>query len=74
MTHEEAFLLAILEEPQDDTPRLVYSDWLDEHGDGTRAEFIRMQCARSRLPREDPQRLQMYRPIVEPDATVVFKP
>jgi uncharacterized protein (TIGR02996 family) len=44
MTHDEAFLQAILESPDDDTPRLVYADWLDENGDSDRAEFIRVQC------------------------------
>jgi uncharacterized protein (TIGR02996 family) len=43
MTQDEAFLQAILEEPDDDTPRLVYADWLDENGDPDRAEFIRLQ-------------------------------
>ena len=44
MTHDDAFLQAILETPDDDTPRLIYADWLDEHGDVARAEFIRLQC------------------------------
>lgn len=43
MTHDDAFLQAILEAPDDDTPRLIYADWLDEHGDPARAEFIRLQ-------------------------------
>lgn len=34
---------AILERPFDDAPRLVYADWLDEHGDAMRARFIREQ-------------------------------
>ena len=29
--------------PEDDTLRLAYADWLDEHGDPDRAEFIRLQ-------------------------------
>src|SRR6516162_529357 len=44
----DVFLEAILENPDDDTPRLVYADWLDERGDSAsaaRAEFIRVQCA-----------------------------
>jgi uncharacterized protein (TIGR02996 family) len=45
MTHEDAFLADILEHPADDTPRLVYADWLEEHGQAERAEFIRVQCA-----------------------------
>jgi uncharacterized protein (TIGR02996 family) len=44
MAHAEAFLAAIREAPDDDTPRLVFADWLDEHGDAARAEFIRAQC------------------------------
>jgi uncharacterized protein (TIGR02996 family) len=43
MTHDEAFLQAILDEPDDDTPRLIYADWLEERGD-PRGEFIRLQC------------------------------
>src|SRR5262245_40264198 len=38
-----ALLRAICENPEDDTARLVYADWLDEHGDHDRAEFIRLQ-------------------------------
>jgi uncharacterized protein (TIGR02996 family) len=43
MARDEAFVQAICENPDDDTPRLVYADWLDEHGDSDRAEFIRVQ-------------------------------
>jgi uncharacterized protein (TIGR02996 family) len=45
MTHDEAFLQAIREAPEDDAPRLIYADWLEEHGRPERAEFIRVQCA-----------------------------
>ncbi len=44
MTHDDAFLQAIIERPDDDAPRLIYADWLDERGD-PRGEFIRVQCA-----------------------------
>src|SRR5947209_12547364 len=37
----EPFLRAICESPDDDAPRLVFADWLDENGDAERAEFIR---------------------------------
>jgi uncharacterized protein (TIGR02996 family) len=40
----DAFLESIIETPDDDTPRLIFSDWLDEQGDHDRAEFIRLQC------------------------------
>ncbi|HVK11359.1 MAG TPA: TIGR02996 domain-containing protein [Gemmataceae bacterium] len=42
------FLATIRAAPDDDAPRLVYADWLDEHGDGARAEFIRVQCELAR--------------------------
>jgi uncharacterized protein (TIGR02996 family) len=43
--YEAAFLAHVLANPDDDTPRLVYADWLDEQGQDARAEFIRVQCA-----------------------------
>jgi uncharacterized protein (TIGR02996 family) len=48
----EPFLDTILENPDDDAPRLVYADWLDEQGD-PRGEFIRVQCELARLEEED---------------------
>src|SRR5262245_56818171 len=41
--------------PEDDGPRLVYADWLDERGD-PRGEFIRVQCELARLPHGGPDR------------------
>lgn len=38
---EEVFLSALEENPLDETTRLVYSDWLEEHGDDRRATFLR---------------------------------
>ena len=55
MTHD-GFLRAILDRPDDDVPRLVYADWLEEHGDPARAEFIRVQCELATLPDDDPRR------------------
>jgi uncharacterized protein (TIGR02996 family) len=45
-TERAAFLDAIRTNPDDDTARLVYADFLQEHGEGDRAEFIRWQVAR----------------------------
>jgi uncharacterized protein (TIGR02996 family) len=39
---------AIYEEPWDDAPRLIYADWLEEHGQPERAEFIRRTIAYER--------------------------
>lgn len=48
------FLRAVSAAPDDDLPRLVYADWLDEAGDDSgraRAELIRAQCELERDPR-----------------------
>jgi uncharacterized protein (TIGR02996 family) len=55
MSEREAFQRAICENPDDDTPRLVFADWLQEHGEEERAEFIRLQiqlARRTYQPRE----------------------
>jgi uncharacterized protein (TIGR02996 family) len=57
MDVQAALLAAIADRPDDDTPRLVYADWLDDHADDAadpdaaraRAEFIRVQCAVKQL-------------------------
>lgn len=41
VTDETAFLTAILATPEDDTVRLVFADWLEEHEQGDRARMIR---------------------------------
>src|SRR5438067_1315196 len=51
MADHEGFLQDILAHPEDDAPRLIYADWLDENAgpDGRdRAAFIRRQAARVR--------------------------
>jgi len=55
---EEGFLRAIAEAPEDDTPRLVYADWLEEHGEGERAEFIRLQVESDRTDVYDPRSVE----------------
>jgi uncharacterized protein (TIGR02996 family) len=44
MSDNEALLAAIAAQPDEDTPRLAFADWLEEHGQPIRAEFIRLQC------------------------------
>jgi uncharacterized protein (TIGR02996 family) len=42
---DDGFLRAILAQPSDDAPRLVYADWLEEQGDPVstaKAEFLRL--------------------------------
>jgi uncharacterized protein (TIGR02996 family) len=57
LTTPAAFLAAIAAAPDDDTVRLVFADYLDENGEGERAEFIRVQCeiARWTNPLKCPQ-------------------
>jgi len=50
MSDEAALLRAICAHPDEDTPRLVYADWLDEHDQPERAEFIRVQIERDAHP------------------------
>ena len=44
MNEHDALLRAVRDAPEDDGPRLVYADWLQENGQLARGEFIRLQC------------------------------
>lgn len=58
---ESAFLQSIADRPDDDAPRLVFADWLDERGESGRAEFIRIQCEleSSKLDKKRKQELRL---------------
>lgn len=62
--HED-FLHAVLAHPDEDAPRLIYADWLEEQGDTDRAEFIRIQCELEQLSYEEPRRVRMVRRKIE---------
>jgi uncharacterized protein (TIGR02996 family) len=49
------FWKAIVAEPDDDTHRLVFADWLDDNGDPDRAEFIRLQCKLAGMDGTEPE-------------------
>lgn len=49
----QAFLDEIISSPEDDTPRLIFADWLDEAGD-PRGQFIRLQCQLAKTDLLDP--------------------
>jgi uncharacterized protein (TIGR02996 family) len=59
MTDGDALLRAIIESPDEDTPRLVYADQLDENGEHDRADFIRVQCQLEQLLRVRADRHQL---------------
>lgn len=52
MDENAAFMAAIRDNPDDDTPRLVFADWCDDRGEPDRAEFIRgqVEIARALTP------------------------
>lgn len=50
---DATFLAAIRDAPDEAGPRLVYADWLDEHGQPERAEFIRVQVELAAHPHGD---------------------
>jgi uncharacterized protein (TIGR02996 family) len=39
MTERESLTRAICANPEEDTPRLAFADWLDEHGGDPRADI-----------------------------------
>jgi uncharacterized protein (TIGR02996 family) len=53
-----AFLDDIKRNPDDDTPRLILADWLEEHDD-PRGEFLRVQCELASLAAWDPRRKEL---------------
>jgi uncharacterized protein (TIGR02996 family) len=59
MNEQQAFLQAILETPDDDAPRLVYADWLEDHQQSERAEFIRVQCQLEKMDADEEQRSEL---------------
>lgn len=48
MSDEATFVAAMAADPDNDLPRLVFADWLDENGQSERAAFIRLQCGSTR--------------------------
>lgn len=51
-----AFERAIALHGDDDLPKLVYADWLDENDDAHRAEYTRLEVELLRLPMDAPHR------------------
>lgn len=51
---DAAFLQAILANPADDVPRLIYADWLEERGD-PRGEYLRLEVALAARAADSPE-------------------
>lgn len=54
MSDLDALYRAVLDRPDDDTPRLVYADALDDLGDAARAAFVRGQVEAARVAPWEP--------------------
>lgn len=50
MVNDVAFIQAIAADPAGDTSRLVYADWLEEHGNLPAADYLRTELELARLP------------------------
>jgi uncharacterized protein (TIGR02996 family) len=63
MTDREALTRAVCLNPDEDTPRLVFADWLAENGDDgdkVRARFIRVQCEMAGTEEQAPRWRKLY--------------
>lgn len=62
MTDADAFLAAIAANPHDDLPKVVFADWLEEHGEPEYAALIRTHCEiKSGPPMHPDQRREVRR-------------
>jgi uncharacterized protein (TIGR02996 family) len=52
MSEEPSFLADVIARPDDVTPRLIYADWLDDHGSPL-AAYVRAECDLIALPSGD---------------------
>jgi uncharacterized protein (TIGR02996 family) len=57
----ESLLAAVGLDPDDDAPRLVFADWLEDNGEPERAEFVRLQMALARMAIDAPERFDAER-------------
>jgi uncharacterized protein (TIGR02996 family) len=55
MSQRDSLLRAIVDSPDEDTPRLVFADWLEERGETELARYIRLSCEVEGLPATDPR-------------------
>ncbi|AWM36601.1 Leucine Rich repeats (2 copies) [Gemmata obscuriglobus] len=58
MNDRDTLYRAVLENPDDDTLRLVYADALEEGGDSRRAAFVRAHVELARVPEYEPEAVQ----------------
>ncbi len=57
-SESNSFLAEVIADPDNDIPRLIYADWLEEQG-SPRGEFIRVQCELNQISDLDPRWLDL---------------
>jgi uncharacterized protein (TIGR02996 family) len=76
---DRGFIEALASAPQDNALRLIYADWLEEHGD-PRGEYLRTVLKLAELPPGDPRsaalekRAAELRPGTDPGWRVIVEP
>lgn len=66
----ESLLRAVFDNPDDDTARLVFADFLDERGQSDRATLIRIQCEMNQRERAS----NRYKQLVQQQVELVMGP
>jgi uncharacterized protein (TIGR02996 family) len=84
MSEKAALLRGIKDAPQDDAPRLIFADWLEENegaGPGKAARdalawagYIRRAIRAARCPRTDPEHWELQEPQLRPAAAIALLP
>jgi uncharacterized protein (TIGR02996 family) len=69
MSEEQAFLAALAANPADDLTRLVYADWLDEHGH-QKSRYLRLVTELALMPREEMLQSQAHDEILSLSAVL----
>ena len=59
MHDERAFLREIANDPENPAARLIYADWLEEHGACDRAEFLRLETELTGMSPTEPAFLKL---------------
>lgn len=68
MADEQSFLEEICANPDDETPRLIFADWLEEQGN-PRGEFIRVQCEMTALKKTQ----KRYKELAKREHSLLWK-
>lgn len=78
MTTGDALLAAIKATPDDNTPRLIYADWIEGEGFPVRAELIRLSCKLHgvrdgrRMRKERNRAIAIFRAAAEDNAGSIY--